>query len=137
MRRHCCSRCTHAASLCATCISLTHWLASAANSAHSINPWSYVSAIYLIRCSLFGTAVQVRGRTHGCLSACHDSLGTAVLPFQDQHMTGTATTVRLLSPRRLVNSSFTGLTRLLIAPAENTYYSRVSHKPCIELSVSW
>lgn len=45
-------------------------------------------------------------------------------------MTGTTTTLRLLSLRRLVDSSFTILACLLIAPAENTYYSRVSSKQC-------
>lgn len=51
-----------------------------------------------------------------------------VLPLQEQQMTGTATTLRLLTPRRLATCPVARFGCLLIAAAENTYYSRVSGK---------
>ena len=60
-----------------------------------------------------------------------------VLPLQEQQMTGTATTLRLLTLRRLATSLFTRFGCLLIAAAENTYYSRIQQTDDIEMSMSW
>ena len=124
MRRHCCSGCT--ASLCAACISLTIGSLTSQFSLAAFLPWYHVAAISFLRCTRPSTAFQVRGRTHGGLfSACHCA---PVLPLQEQQMTGTTATLRLLTLRRLAPYPLARSGCLLIAAAENTYYSRVSSK---------